>query len=209
MTKDEQIKSYMDLLLHTNNLFGWIYDEHMQMLFTTYPGDDYQGFDALFQLQVPPALNGGLPSHPRFIYSFFNLAWLIDFEIVDNQLKKFYVLGPTFTGENSYNELVKAMDQRNLSIKTKANVSKLLTSLPIVASNVMMSYASQLHYLISGTAIDINTSRAYRTKETAKILPLFHHRNSITASGPPSRNFCVFSRMVTRTIARPCRILLI
>ena len=110
MTKDEQIKSYMDLLLHTNNLFGWIYDEHMQMLFTTYPGDDYQGFDALFQLQVPPALNGGLPSHPRFIYSFFNLAWLIDFEIVDNQLKKFYVLGPTFTGENSYNELVKAMD---------------------------------------------------------------------------------------------------
>ena len=55
MTKDEQIKSYMDLLLHTNNLFGWIYDEHMQMLFTTYPGDDYQGFDALFQLQVPPA----------------------------------------------------------------------------------------------------------------------------------------------------------
>ena len=164
MTKDEQIKSYMDLLLHTNNLFGWIYDEHMQMLFTTYPGDDYQGFDALFQLQVPPALNGGLPSHPRFIYSFFNLAWLIDFEIVDNQLKKFYVLGPTFTGENSYNELVKAMDQRNLSIKTKANVSKLLTSLPIVASNVMMSYASQLHYLISGTASDINTIESVQNK---------------------------------------------
>lgn len=185
MTKDEQIKSYMDLLLHTNNLFGWIYDEHMQMLFTTYPGDDYQGFDALFQLQVPPALNGGLPSHPRFIYSFFNLAWLIDFEIVDNQLKKFYVLGPTFTGENSSNELVKAMDQRNLSIKTKANVSKLLTSLPIVASNVMMSYASQLHYLISGTAIDINTIESVQNKgnyENPSIVPSSQQHHGIWAS---------------------------
>lgn len=185
MTKDEQIKSYMDLLLHTNNLFGWIYDEHMQMLFTTYPGDDYQGFDALFHLQVPPALNGGLPSHPRFIYSFFNLAWLIDFEIVDNQLKKFYVLGPTFTGENSYNELVKAMDQRNLSIKTKANVSKLLTSLPIVASNVMMSYASQLHYLISGTAIDINTIESVQNKGNYKnpsIVPSSQQHHGIWAS---------------------------
>ena len=185
MTKDEQIKSYMDLLLHTNNLFGWIYDEHMQMLFTTYPGDDYQGFDALFQLQVPPALTGGLPSHPRFIYSFFNLAWLIDFEIVDNQLKKFYVLGPTFTGENSYNELVKAMDQRNLSIKTKANVSKLLTSLPIVASNVMMSYASQLHYLISGTAIDINTIESVQNKgnyENPSIVPSSQQHHGIWAS---------------------------
>lgn len=185
MTKDEQIKSYMDLLLHTNNLFGWIYDEHMQMLFTTYPGDDYQGFDALFQLQVPPALNSGLPSHPRFIYSFFNLAWLIDFEIVDNQLKKFYVLGPTFTGENSYNELVKAMDQRNLSIKTKANVSKLLTSLPIVASNVMMSYASQLHYLISGTAIDINTIESVQNKgnyENPSIVPSSQQHHGIWAS---------------------------
>ena len=185
MTKDEQIKSYMDLLLHTNNLFGWIYDEHMQMLFTTYPGDDYQGFDALFQLQVPPALNGGLPSHPRFIYSFFNLAWLIDFEIVDNQLKKFYVLGPTFTGENSYNELVKAMDHSNLSIKTKANVSKLLTSLPIVASNVMMSYASQLHYLISGTAIDINTIESVQNKgnyENPSIVPSSQQHHGIWAS---------------------------
>ena len=36
MTKDEQIKSYMDLILHTNNLFIWIYEEHMQMHLTTY-----------------------------------------------------------------------------------------------------------------------------------------------------------------------------
>ena len=97
MAKDEQIMSYMDLLLHTNRLFGWIYDEHMQMLFTTYPGDDYQGFDALFQLQVTPALNADLTSSPRFVYSFFNLAWLIDPEIVDHKIKKLYVLGPAFT----------------------------------------------------------------------------------------------------------------
>lgn len=185
MAKDEQIMSYMDLLLHTNRLFGWIYDEHMQMLFTTYPGDDYQGFDALFQLQVTPALNADLTSSPRFVYSFFNLAWLIDPEIVDHKIKKLYVLGPTFTGENSYNELVKAMDQRNLSIKTKANVSKLLTSLPIVASNIMQSYASQMHYLITGTVIDVTAIESVQNKgnyENPSIVPSSHQHHGIWAS---------------------------
>ena len=185
MAKDEQIMSYMDLLLHTNRLFGWIYDEHMQMLFTTYPGDDYQGFDALFQLQVTPALNADLTSSPRFVYSFFNLAWLIDPEIVDHKIKKLYVLGPTFTGENSYNELVKAMDQRNLSIKTKANVSKLLTSLPIVASNIMQSYASQMHYLITGTVIDVTAIGSVQNKgnyENPSIVPSSHQHHGIWAS---------------------------
>lgn len=177
--------SYMDLLLHTNRLFGWIYDEHMQMLFTTYPGDDYQGFDALFQLQVTPALNADLTSSPRFVYSFFNLAWLIDPEIVDHKIKKLYVLGPTFTGENSYNELVKAMDQRNLSIKTKANVSKLLTSLPIVASNIMQSYASQMHYLITGTVIEVTAIESVQNKgnyENPSIVPSSHQHHGIWAS---------------------------
>ena len=185
MAKDEQILSYMDLLLHTNRLFGWIYDEHMQMLFTTYPGDDYQGFDALFQLQVTPALNADLTSSPRFVYSFFNLVWLIDPEIVDHKIKKLYVLGPTFTGENSYNELVKAMDQRNLSIKTKANVSKLLTSLPIVASNIMQSYASQMHYLITGTVIDVTAIESVQNKgnyENPSIVPSSHQHHGIWAS---------------------------
>ena len=185
MAKDEQIMSYMDLLLHTNRLFGWIYDEHMQMLFTTYPGDDYQGFDALFQLQVTPALNADLTSSPRFVYSFFNLAWLIDPEIVDHKIKKLYVLGPTFTGENSYNELVKAMDQRNLSIKTKANVSKLLTSLPIVASNIMQSYASQMHYLITGTVIDVTAIESVQNKgnyENPSIVPSSRQHHGIWAS---------------------------
>lgn len=185
MAKDEQIMSYMDLLLHTNRLFGWIYDEHMQMLFTTYPGDDYQGFDALFQLQVTPALNADLTSSPRFVYSFFNLAWLIDPEIVDHKIKKLYVLGPTFTGENSCNELVKAMDQRNLSIKTKANVSKLLTSLPIVASNIMQSYASQMHYLITGTVIEVTAIESVQNKgnyENPSIVPSSHQHHGIWAS---------------------------
>ncbi len=77
MTKDEQIKSYMDLLLHTNNLFGWIYDEHMQMLFYHLSWDDYQGFDALFQLQVPPCIKRWI-ALPSSLYLFLFQPCLAD-----------------------------------------------------------------------------------------------------------------------------------
>ena len=83
MTKDEQIKSYMDLLLHTNNLFGWIYDEHMQMLFTTYPGDDYQGFEKsvshyfkMFSIYTASAVAVG--GFTYFVCSFIVMGGLLE-----------------------------------------------------------------------------------------------------------------------------------
>ena len=111
MTHEERMSSFLDLLLQTHQLYAWTYDANMQLLHTTYPEDDYQGYDTLFQIQVVPMIKAAKANYtPHIIYSFFNLAWLIDFEVHDGKLQKVYVLGPTFTGENSYNELVKEMD---------------------------------------------------------------------------------------------------
>lgn len=179
MEQQDKISAYADLLLHTEHLYTWIYDKDMQLVDTAYPREDYQGFDTLFQLQVAPLISTiPQPYQPRIIYSFFNIAWVVDIVAAEDGRAEFiYVLGPTFTGENSYNELVKKMDERRLSIKTKAAVFQTLESLPIVASNLLVNYAVQLHYLLTSHVI-----------ENATVTSLINKGNVDTPHPSPTAN---------------------
>ena len=170
MTHEERMSSFLDLLLQTHQLYAWTYDANMQLLHTTYPEDDYQGYDTLFQIQVVPMIKAAKANYtPHIIYSFFNLAWLIDFEVHDGKLQKVYVLGPTFTGENSYNELVKEMDRRHLSIKTRTTVAKTLKALPIIASNILYTFVSELHYLLYDSTRDVPELIHIQNNGTAEV----------------------------------------
>ena len=170
MTHEERMSSFLDLLLQTHQLYAWTYDANMQLLHTTYPEDDYQGYDTLFQIQVVPMIKAAKANYtPQIIYSFFNLAWLIDFEVHDGKLQKVYVLGPTFTGENSYNELVKEMDRRHLSIKTRTAVAKTIKALPIIASNILYTFVSELHYLLYDSTRDVPELIHIQNNGTAEV----------------------------------------
>ena len=170
MTHEERMSSFLDLLLQTHQLYAWTYDANMQLLHTTYPEDDYQGYDTLFQIQVVPMIKAAKANYtPHIIYSFFNLAWLIDFEVHDGKLQKVYVLGPTFTGENSSNELVKEMDRRHLSIKTRTAVAKTIKALPIIASNILYTFVSELHYLLYDSTRDVPELIHIQNNGTAEV----------------------------------------
>lgn len=170
MTHEERMSSFLDLLLQTHQLYAWTYDANMQLLHTTYPEDDYQGYDTLFQIQVVPMIKAAKANYtPHIIYSFFNLAWLIDFEVHNGKLQKVYVLGPTFTGENSYNELVKEMDRRHLSIKTRTAVAKTIKALPIIASNILYTFVSELHYLLYDSTRDVPELIHIQNNGTAEV----------------------------------------
>ena len=170
MTHEERMSSFLDLLLQTHQLYAWTYDANMRLLHTTYPEDDYQGYDTLFQIQVVPMIKAAKANYtPHIIYSFFNLAWLIDFEVHDGKLQKVYVLGPTFTGENSYNELVKEMDRRHLSIKTRTAVAKTIKALPIIASNILYTFVSELHYLLYDSTRDVPELIHIQNNGTAEV----------------------------------------
>lgn len=186
MTHEERMSSFLDLLLQTHQLYAWTYDANMQLLHTTYPEDDYQGYDTLFQIQVVPMIKAAKANYtPHIIYSFFNLAWLIDFEVHDGKLQKVYVLGPTFTGENSYNELVKEMDRRHLSIKTRTAVAKTIKALPIIASNILYTFVSELHYLLYDSTRDVPELIHIQNNGTAEVpLPslVSNHHHGIWAA---------------------------
>ena len=187
MDQQDSIHAYMDLLLHTNRLSAWTYNRDLQLVYTSYPEDDYQGFDALFQIQVAPLIPMiPQPYQPRIVYSFFNIAWLVDIAPAeDGSIDTIHILGPTFTGENSYNELVKKMDERHLSIKTKAMVSKTLTDLPIVASNLLVNYAVQLHYLSTGQVVSTSSVTSLLSKgniDSPTLAPTANKHHGIWAS---------------------------
>lgn len=159
MTKDIALEAFIDLILQTNRLYYWVYDTNLQLQSTTFPDaypfqDSYQGCDMLFQTQAAQylQLEDG-PHAPHFISSFLNLLWLVDYECSNQKVQRIHVLGPVFTQENTYNELRKRMDDRNLSIHTKATVLRSLDAFPVLASTVMGNYALQLHYLLTGTLL--------------------------------------------------------
>lgn len=186
MTREQQLELFQDLLLHTNGLYTWVYTPDMQLVQTTYPADAYQGFDTLFQIQIVPLLhpkNG--PHHPQMFYSFFHLMWMVDYLADDDNVTQIYVIGPTFTGENSYNELVNEMDKRHLSIKTKVAVSKTLTALPIIPSNMMQNYGVQLHYLLSGQVLepsDVQQFENIGNAESPSTAPVSNRHHGIWAA---------------------------
>ncbi len=157
MNKKERIEAFGDLILHTNKVPLWIYDSNYQLEYTSYPDDDYMGFDALFQSQVAEILSSEDTVYTTsYAYSFLNLLWILDFEIKNDKLNKIYALGPTFTNENSFNELKSRMDERGLSVQIKAIVSRQLNRMSIIPHTVVSNYARQLHYLLHGDLIPVN-----------------------------------------------------
>ena len=157
MNKKERIEAFGDLILHTNKVPLWIYDSNYQLEYTSYPDDDYMGFDALFQSQVAEILSSEDTVYTTsYAYSFLNLLWILDFELKNDKLNKIYALGPTFTNENSFNELKSRMDERGLSVQIKAIVSRQLNRMSIIPHTVVSNYAQQLHYLLHGDLIPVN-----------------------------------------------------
>ena len=109
------------------------------------------GFDTLFQSQVAELLSSEDMTYvTTYAYSFLNLLWVLDFELKNDKLDKIYVIGPTFTSENSFNELKNRMDERGLSVQVKAIVSRQLNRMSIIPHTIISNYAQQLHYLLHG-----------------------------------------------------------
>ncbi|MCR5145130.1 MAG: AraC family transcriptional regulator [Lachnospiraceae bacterium] len=167
MTKQDRLESFSDLILHASHIPVWVYNNEYQLEYTSYPDDDYMGFDTLFQSQVANILSSTEMSYsPTFAYSFLNLQWILDFETKNDELSKIYVIGPAFTNENSFNELKDRMDERGLSIKIKAIVSKQLNRMSIVPRTVLINYALQLHYLLFEEEMNISDIKILNNVET-------------------------------------------
>ena len=93
---------------------------------------------------------------PLFIDDPLGLIWIAAFEYQENALCAVHILGPAYSGRNSYQSLKKELDRHNLSIHIRAKVFRNFEQIPIVPTNQLFQYAVMLHYCITDTRITTN-----------------------------------------------------
>lgn len=93
---------------------------------------------------------------PLFIDDPLGLIWIAAFEYQENALYAVHILGPAYSGRNSYQSLKKELDRHNLSIHIRAKVFRNFEQIPIVPTNQLFQYAVMLHYCITDTRITTN-----------------------------------------------------
>ncbi len=137
--------------------------------------DGDEADEALVLLSLGDAIKRHLENglqNPLFIDDYLGLIWIAAFEFEGNAPSGIHILGPAYSGRNSYQNIKKELDKHNLSVSNRIKVFKLFDNIPIIPTNQLFQYAVMLHYCITGKRITTNdlhfqekTSRKLSTSE--------------------------------------------
>jgi len=93
---------------------------------------------------------------PLFIDDHLGLIWLVAFEYENDFLQGIHILGPAYSGRNSYQNIKKELDKHDLSVNNRIKVFKRFDHIPIIPTNQLFQYAVMLHYCVTGIRITTN-----------------------------------------------------
>lgn len=154
MKKETKLSVFAELIANSCGLCYCCYTPSLKLLSSNQAVSELEGMTLLLASVGEEMLEYSKNGHyPYFLDSFLHILWVVDFEWEEDTLKKLHVLGPTMTNKNSYEELRRKLDQRNLSVSVKHAVLDRLANLPIIASNLLYEYTIMLHYCLTGEHI--------------------------------------------------------
>lgn len=144
-----------ELISCNYNLYLWNFSSDFKFLDTNYPYDindrDISSYlnitEYLSQLNI-------LSTLPSIIETPLGIIWIIGFEYNQSKLNKYHLIGPAITGNTSFIDLSKKMDQLGWPIYEKAKIFRTINEIPIVPTNIFYQYAIMLHYCITGEKIN-------------------------------------------------------
>ncbi len=157
MNLTENLELFQELISCSHNVYYWTYTPDLKLLHTSCPKEFVDGNHFFLLSQSTPLLKYARTGHYPFILdTFLNLLWVADFEWEGDELIHIHVVGPTFAGRTSYEQLKESLDRHDLSVQVRFNVSKKLDEVPIIPTNLLYQYAIMLHYCITGEKIAIH-----------------------------------------------------
>ena len=150
MNVHNNLKLFQELISCSHKLYLWSYTPDLTLISTNCPTDMIDGNSFFMINQSEPLLKYAQNGHRPFVMdSFLNILWIADFEWEGDDLQKIHMIGPTFSGGNSYQKLKEKLDAHNLSVQAKIAVLKQLDEIPILPTNLLFQYAIMLHYCIT------------------------------------------------------------
>lgn len=96
---------------------------------------------------------------PLFLADKLGLIWIAGFEYEHDRLEQIHILGPAYSGKNSFQVIRKKLEEHNLSVAIRARMFRLFEHIPVIPTNQLFQYGVMLHYCITGQRISTNDLR--------------------------------------------------
>ncbi len=158
MKTNEKISFFMELINCNYDLHYWNFDTDFHLLETDWTNDlfssaffDFVGFKKLILQQLSEGNH-----YPLVLEAEANLLWIAGFQFENGILNNIHMVGPIFSGRDTYLLLRKKLDSYELSVSLRASMHKVFESIPTVPSNILMQYAVMLHYCLNEERISVN-----------------------------------------------------
>lgn len=158
MKTNEKISFFMELINCNYDLHYWNFDTDFHLLETDWTNDlfssaffDFVGFKELILQQLSEGNH-----YPLVLEAEANLLWIAGFQFENGILNNIHMIGPIFSGRDTYLLLRKKLDSYELSVSLRASMHKVFESIPTVPSNILMQYAVMLHYCLNEERISVN-----------------------------------------------------
>lgn len=96
---------------------------------------------------------------PLFLADGLGLLWIAGFEYKGDSLERIHILGPAYSGRNSFQVIRRKLEEHNLSVVVRARMFRIFDHIPVIPTNQLFQYAVMLHYCITGQRISTNDIR--------------------------------------------------
>lgn len=155
-----KLKEISELFMTAESLHTWYYDTNGLLLASNCPHTEL--LDAAFELcdcKHKMLLHFNTQNNPFMASLPFGLIWLASSGYTVDGEKRIYVLGPMLTSSASIKsireELCTCVEKFPQQISLNS-LSKVISDLPIVPSNILQRYAVMLQYIITGEQLSIS-----------------------------------------------------
>ena len=157
MKTNEKMSFFMELINCNYDLHYWNFDTDFNLLETDWTNDlfssaffDFVGFKELILQHLSEGNH-----YPLVLEAEANLLWIAGFQFENSILSNIHMVGPIFSGRDTYLLLRKKLDSYELSVSLRASMHKVFESIPTVPSNILMQYAVMLHYCLNQEKISV------------------------------------------------------
>lgn len=158
MNTEDKFSFFLDMIQCNYTLYLWDYDADFHFLGTNWNKSLFSN-DILSILGLGKLIETHLEKGnrvPLIIEGVNNVLWIAGFWFQDEALCHTYLIGPVFGGRDTHLIIRKKLDSYNLSVQLRSTVQKVFADIPTIPSNLLLQYATMLHYCLNNERITVN-----------------------------------------------------
>ena len=162
MTISERVSLCSGMIQCCYPVHYWEYDESLSLVSSETGGNfafdvlDVYGFQEFIREQIEKSF-----LYPMILEDEYGLFYICSLEFVGAAFRACRLIGPSFSGRTSRLILRHKLDEHQLSVQIRKELTESFESLPIIPSSVLIQYAIMQHYAVTGERITMDLVQTF------------------------------------------------